>query len=345
MRRLEVRTLSLLAIVSMSALAFAAPHGTADVSANDGPARDNNLLPLWREVFKRPPTSPLSAIPTPNGAPLSNELVDLGRRLFSDRRLSGPEDRSCASCHQPSLAFTDGRPRAVSREPKSALANTPAILGLAWAGRPGENSEPLDIANAVRRPIESPKEMAGNWREIRDRLAGDDDVTRAFEREFPGAAQPLTYGNLIEAVSAYVLSLRPPISRFDRYIAGDDQSLSSAEQAGFRLFVGKAGCVACHAGWRLTDDRRHAIGLAALNAVGSSTSGPVSLPRRTPSLRQLALTAPYMSDGSKPTLADVLDHYTSLTADDAGLSPSLRRPLVLSPSERSQLIAFLQSLE
>src|SRR5262249_199752 len=146
--------------------------------------------------------------------------------------------------------------------------------------------------------------------------------------------------------AAYVRSLVSPPTRFDAWIEGDAGALRGAEIRGFRLFTGKAGCVLCHAGWRFTDDRFHDIGLRGKDPGRSVVPGgtPGLRAFKPPSLRELAHTAPYMHDGSLPTLAAVVAHYAGGFVARPGLAPNINRTLRLSAQEKADLVAFLLTL-
>ena len=213
----------------------------------------------WRQMFKRPSTPP----PSPADNPLTADKIALGARLFADARLSGGGDRSCASCHEPDRAFTDGRRRALALSGAPLRRNTPSLWNLAWSKQFFWDGRAPSLETQVRMPIEA---AAGDGR----RLAGDRAAARAgtpalapqFQSAFPRepAVSPDT---VAEALAAYVRSLVSPPTRFDAWIDGDAQALRPAEVRGFGLFVGKAGCVLCHVGWRFTDDRFHDIGLTS----------------------------------------------------------------------------------
>ena len=163
----------------------------------------------------------------------------------------------------------------------------------------------------------------------------------------PSQASPRSRKNsVLKALAAYVRSLVSPPTRFDAWIGGDAEALSAAEVRGFVLFTGKAGCVLCHAGWRFTDDRFHDIGLPGKDpgrgVVPGGTPGLAAF--KTPSLRELKRTAPYMHDGSLPTLAAVLAHYTSGFVRRPSLAPTMNLKLKLGAQERADLIAFLHTL-
>jgi cytochrome c peroxidase len=287
-------------------------------------------LPIWREVFKRPEVAP-STIPASVENPLTPPKIRLGRSLFFDARLSGAQDRSCATCHNPERAFTDGRPRAAALDDTTLLPNTPPLLNLAWSKRLFWDGRVRTLEDQARHPIEHPQEMAGNWSAIIRRLAADPRFVESFREAFPASPAPGP-DTIAAALASYERTIISAPSRFDRFIAGDERALSSEEKSGFRLFVGKAGCVGCHNGWRFTDDRLHLTGRS-------------SNPLRTPTLRGLSLSAPYMHDGSLATLSDVIGYYETLERNDPALSPNLVRPLKLTIKEERALNAFLRAIE
>jgi cytochrome c peroxidase len=187
--------------------------------------------------------------------------------------------------------------------------------------------------------------MAGDWSAILARLETDGDLTRQFRTAFP-VEPPVSQDTVVQALAAYVRSLISPPTRFDAWIEGDAKALSAAEIRGFRLFTGKAGCVLCHVGWRFTDDRFHDIGLPGSDPGRSVVPGgtPGLRSFKTPSLREAAHTAPYMHDGSLPTLAAVVAHYSGGFVARPGLAPNMNRTLRLSAQERADLVAFLRTL-
>jgi len=151
---------------------------------------------------------------------------------------------------------------------------------------------------------------------------------------------------VIAAIAAYERSLVSPVTAFDRWVEGDDAALSEEESRGLRIFVGKGGCVACHGGWRMTDDAFHDVGVAS-DDLGRSVvaGGAAGIPAfKTPGLRQVSKTAPYMHNGSLAMLDDVVAHYAGGHLKRPSLAPNLVRDLDLDPDERADLVAFLKTL-
>jgi cytochrome c peroxidase len=304
----------------------------------------NEPAPVWQQIFARPAPAASLASRTP-ADPALQARINLGKALFIDKRLSGAGNRSCATCHDPARSFTDGLPRARGLDGKPLLRNTPALWNLAetpllyWDGRAA------GLAAQARFPILHPNEMAGDFKAIVRRLSASERTRARFSRAFPG--QPdISEDNILAALAAYEATLVSPRTRFDAWIAGDRGALSAAEARGFSLFVGRAGCVRCHTGWRFTDDKFHDIGLAGDDPGRGAISGGVPGLKafKTPGLREVAHTAPYMHDGSKPTLDRVLDHYAGSFIDRPGLAANMVRDLRLDNAERSDLIAFLNTL-
>ncbi|MEW5962524.1 MAG: cytochrome c peroxidase [Pseudomonadota bacterium] len=297
------------------------------MTAGDAPA----LTGVWRQLLARP-----TSVPHPADNPPSTCRIALGAALFRDTRLSRHGDRSCASCHDPDRAFTDGRATAAAHDGSALARNTPSLLDVAfatslhWDGRVGSLEEQAWL------PIAAPDEMAGQWPRIAAALDADRELRAAFAAAFP-TSPTISAANLAKALAAYERTLVSPPNRLDRWVAGDDDALDADELAGLALFVGKAGCVGCHSGWRLTDGRMHDIGLA---------TGPEDAPRamRTPALRGVARTGPFMHDGSKPTLADVIDHYSGGFIRRPTLSGNVVRGLTLDAAEKRRLVAFLEAL-
>jgi cytochrome c peroxidase len=322
--------------ITAAAIALQLPADAQDL----GGRADDAAAP-WRALFRRPPGPP----PAPPDNPSTPERVALGARLFADPRLSGNGQRACASCHRPELAFTDGRQRAQGLSGAPLRRNTPTLWNLAWSTRYFWDGRAPSLEAQVRMPIEAADEMGGDWPAILARLEADVGLAQQFRAAF-GDEPPISQETVAKALAAYVRSLVSPATRFDAWIAGDAAALSAAEARGFRLFTGKAQCVLCHVGWRFADDRFHDVGLPSRDpgrgAVPGGTPGLRAF--KTPSLRELTRTAPYMHDGSLPSLARVVAHYAGGFVARPGLAPNVNRALRLSPQERADLVAFIKTL-
>jgi cytochrome c peroxidase len=303
-------------------------------------AQNPDVAGPWRQMFKRPDGPP----PASPENPLTPDKIALGARLFSDVRLSGNRERACTSCHEPARAFTDGRRRALGLAGTPLRRNTPSLFNLAWGKQFFWDGRAPSLETQVGMPIAEPQEMGGDWPTILRRLEADGELVRQFHAAFSGHGA-ISREQVLQAVASYVRSLVSPSTRFDAWIEGGD-ALRAAEVRGFGLFVGKAGCVLCHVGWRFTDDRFHDIGLASQDAGRGAVPGgmPGLAAFKTPGLRELELTAPYMHDGSLASLTAVIDHYAGRFVRRPSLAPHINRRLRLNAQEKADLVAFLRTL-
>jgi cytochrome c peroxidase len=293
--------------------------------------------PIWQSIFARPAPSPVE--------PLEAKRQELGFSLFFDTRLSRDGDRSCATCHQPQNGYTDTLPRAVGRDGTALKRNTAHLFNLAWSTSFYWDGREPTLERQARQPLHAPNEMAVDLDRAIALLAGDAEKRAAFAAAFPEDVG-ITESSVLAALAAYEKTIVSPQTRFDAWIGGDSNALSDRERRGFRIFVGKGGCLSCHGGWRMTDDDFHDIGLATSDPGRSAVAGGTpGIPAfKTPGLRQVARTAPYMHDGSLATLEDVVAHYAGKHVDRPSLAPSLIRRLELDADERAALVAFLRTL-
>ena len=270
---------------------------------------------------------------------MSAAKVELGRHLFYDKRMSVNGRESCATCHQQERAFTDGRARAEGTtgvlHPRSSmsLVNVAYAAALTWT-----NASLTSLEEQALIPMlgEEPVEMGlkGHERAFLAMLRGEAVYRELFAQAFPDERDPYTLGNVTKAIAAFertIISMRSP---YDRYRWGDDRTaISEAAKRGEILFSSseRAGCFQCHGGWNFTGGRFFNTGVSHGRF-------------RAPSLRNIAVTAPYMHDGSMATLEEVIDHYAAGgRMEDPDKSPILRK-FHLSDDERRDLVEFLKSL-
>ena len=335
-----------------------------------------------------PPVDALGLPPLPAQTASKNEpaRIELGRKLFFDRRLSFNGSMSCAMCHVPEQGFTSTASKtAVGIEGKSLRRNAPGLLNVAWQTALFHDGREFSLATQAWLPLLNPDEMANpSIGHVLQRLEMLPDYAGHFERAFDGAGPGMD--TLGAAISAFERTLVSARSRFDRWrYGGEADVLSAVEQQGFALFTGKARCASCHqigaSGALFADGRFHVTGAGqdAAGAAGVAITVPLApgvqtvlspsdlaafeqtLPAdlgrfevtqdpadrwafKTPSLRNVARTPPYMHDGSLPTLAAVLDFYERGGGTVAGKSPLLA-PLHLTVAEKAALVAFLRSLD
>jgi cytochrome c peroxidase len=282
---------------------------------------------------------PAMLVPADN--PTTPAKVALGKMLFKDTGLSRDGGVACATCHVPTLAFTDGRATARGDGGRTLLRHTPGIINSGYAPTLFWDGRSASLEDQALKPITSGGEMAMHPAVVADVVANDPRYAPLFAAAFPGSV--VSEANIARAIAAYERSLVSGEAPFDRFIGGDRVAMSPAAVRGFALFTGKAKCAACHGGWLLSDGKFHDVGLPDddLGRGGITNNKAFDHAFRTPSLREIGRTAPYMHNGSLPTLAAVVDHY-------ADLKPSRRvapERIALDPAERRDLVAFLQTLD
>jgi len=328
------------------------------------------------------PPQGFPAMRVPADNPWSVAKAELGRHLFYDRRLSANQTQSCGSCHQQSRAFTDGRGTALGSTGEShprgsmALANVGYFATLTWASSVLRTLE----AQALL-PIfgENPVElgMAGREAELLDRLRADARYPAMFRTAFPGDGDPITVANLARALASFQRALVSGNAPFDRAQRGE-MALSPAAERGRQMFFSeRMECFHCHGGFANTDSVApvgsfldellfHNTGLYNVDGRGGYPAPNTGLHAQTgnlsdmgrfraPSLRNVALTAPYMHDGSIATLEDVIDFYaaggrnltTGPNVGDGRANPNKSGFVVgftVTAEERADLVAFLHAL-
>lgn len=295
----------------------------------------------WRADYHPP-----AAIPFPDENPYSPAKADLGRRLFFDPILSGDRNRSCATCHLPNLAWGDGRPRAPTRAYGDMDLRTPTLFNLAWIEGPlGWDGKFPDLESVAAMPLVAPGNMNLPMAEALTRLSADATYAAAFTAAFDDPA--VTQERLEAALATFQRLIVSSPGPFDRWIAGDEAAITEPAKRGFDLFNGRAGCAGCHSGWSFTDGSFQDIGVGRGEDVGRGryirSSVALRYAFKTPGLREIARRAPYMHDGSVPTLAAVIELYDRGGIERPSRSRSIK-PLHLTAAERADLLAFLGTL-
>ncbi|MDH3644788.1 MAG: di-heme enzyme [Gammaproteobacteria bacterium] len=332
-------------------------------------------------AWQLPANLPIPRVPFDN--PMSVTKVELGRRLFYDTRLSANGTMSCGSCHIQALAFTDGKARSVgvtgAVHPRSSmsLVNSAYASRLTWANPLLDRAEDQALTPLLG---DDPIEMGLGGKEdvVPDLLRSDPVYKPLFATAFRGDRDPYSLLNAVRAISAFTRTIVSADAPYDNYLAGDEAAISDTARDGMELFFSeRLECFHCHGGFNFTDSTTHAS--SSVEEVGYHNTGLYNLQNdgsypadntglydmtglrrdmgrfKAPSLRNVAVTAPYMHDGSVANLRDVIAHYerggrlieTGPYAGDGRLSPyksEFVRGFELSEAERDDLIAFLESL-
>ena len=278
------------------------------------------------------------SVPADN--PLTDEKVALGSRLFFDPILSNDRSVSCSTCHKPERAFTDERPLAVGVFGRVGRRNSPSLVNRGFGRAHFWDGRAQTLEAQVLQPISDPNEMDLSIEDAVGRLNADASYRAAFQAAFE---RPLSSEDLSRALASYLRAVRTDDSPYDRFVAGDKDALTEEQQRGLQIFRSKGRCTICHAEPMFTDEQFQNTGVAWRIEPGAETGAfqddgrfAVSHNERdrgkfkTPTLREIARTAPYMHDGSLKTLADVVEFY------DKGGRPNpnlfvLVRPIGLTP--------------
>lgn len=277
-------------------------------------------------------------------------LVNLGRTLFFDKRLSANNTHSCASCHRPELGWSDGLPTAVGSDGKSLTRATPSLVNLAYGTIFNWDGRATTLAEQAMMPVFSPDEMGIEPEELFSRLRDDEFYRRTFAQLFP--EEPIDESLVGRAIATFEKTLIVQNTRFDQWIDGGTEALTSSEVRGFGIFLDskRANCAKCHHAPNFSDNGFHNIGLSSITNetpdLGRYNIRPVKLMRgafKTPTLRNISLTAPYFHDGSAQTLEDVVEHYIQGGEIKDNLSPEMKE-IELNIQEKHDLIAFLNAL-
>jgi cytochrome c peroxidase len=283
-------------------------------------------------------------VPVSKTNPITPEKVALGQMLFFDPRLSGSGVISCATCHNPALGWSDGLSKGLGHMGGRLGRHTPTIIDVAWGEPYFWDGRAATLEDQAKGPLTSAAEMNMPADAAVKRIQSIPAYVAAFERAFPG--QGVSLDTFAAAVASYERTVVSSNAPFDKWVAGDEPAVSAAAKRGFALFNGKANCAVCHSGWRMTDDGFHDIGLPGQDRGRAAIApGIVQLEHafKTPTLRNISQRAPYMHDGSLPTLAAVIDHYNSGFERRDSLDSQIR-PLGLTSDEKADLLAFLDTL-
>jgi cytochrome c peroxidase len=343
------------------------------VGCNDGPASEPEPY-AWR----LPAGFPTPRVPADN--PMTEAKVQLGRRLFYDKRLSLNGTQACASCHEQARAFTDGRTHGLGstgqehRRNAQGLANVAYATSLTWA-----NPALTSLETQALTPLfgTEPVELGfGDDPEpLLARLRADPDLAARFAEAFPGEAEPVSLASVTRALACFERTLLSGGSPFDQYLYGGKvDALSPQVKRGMELFFSeRLECNHCHSGFNFQDATMHDgtsepilpfhnTGLYDEDLAGAypaTDPGLIELTGRpedmgsfrAPSLRNVALTAPYMHDGSIATLSEVLDHYAAGgrahvlgSSHTSPLRSGFVRGFTLTPEEKAEVLAFLEAL-
>lgn len=316
-----------------------AAKGGADGAAKGG-ADDNFTVPKGLKPLQVPADNPITAA-----------KVNLGKQLYFDKRLSRDNTVSCATCHDPAKGWSNGEAFATGVRGQVGGRSAPTIINSAyhplqfWDGRANH------LEGQALGPVANPIEMDLTLKEMIERLGAIEGYKTQFAAAF---SDGLSEENVAKAIASFERTILSGNAPYDQFKAGDVDALSVEAQLGRKLFFGKANCSACHSGSNFSDAGFHNIGVGMDGEnpdVGRLAVSKLAGDRgafKTPTLREINRTAPYMHDGRFQTLEAVIDHYSSGINRRATLDPNLAKHpqtgIQLSSQDKSDLIAFLNTL-
>jgi cytochrome c peroxidase len=281
----------------------------------------------------------------PSNNPMTIGKVELGKQLFFDNRLSLDNSVSCASCHDPAAGWSNGKALAGGIGGQVGNRSSPTIVNVAYHKHLFWDGRAASLEEQALGPLLNPIEMGmPSTAELEARLNAIAGYREQFEQVFKGE---ITAQRVVEAIAAFERTILSGDAPFDRYQAGDKQALSEAAVRGMELFFNQAHCTACHSGPQFTDGGFHNIGIgvqeSSVDAGREAVSGLLGdhASFRTPSLREIARTAPYMHDGSLKSLEEVVEYYDRGGTHNPQLDEEIA-PLKLSAQQKRDLLAFLR---
>ncbi len=325
----------ILAALGTLALTIAIGMGTA---VADGPKEADKTWVL--------PAMP----PSPDDNRITPERVELGKMLFFDPRLSRDGNMSCATCHNPMFGWSDGQATAKGFKSSTLARATPTVVNTGFNPIQMWDGRKKSLEDQAMGPMESNAEMNMDLAFLFTWLNGNAGYRTVFAKAYPG--EPIDAKTLSKAIAAYERTIVSNTSPFDRWLRGESNAMTPQQVRGFRVFTDadKGNCAVCHSAPNFTDNGFHNLGLRSFGIdepdLGRYLIKPVKTMRgafKTPTLRDVALTAPYFHDGSAKTLMDVVNHYEQGGEVKTNLSPNMK-PLTLTQQEKEDLVAFMEAL-
>jgi cytochrome c peroxidase len=292
---------------------------------------------------------PLGLLPIqwPEDNPYSKEKVELGRLLYFDPRLSADGSVSCASCHHPKFGFTDGSPVSTGIKGQKGGRSAPTVFNRAyslaqfWDGRAGT------LEDQAKGPMANPIEMGNTHDAVVSKINGIAGYKTMFQKVFGNS--DISIDQVAKAIATYERTVLSGNSPYDRYRAGKKNAMTKEQIRGYDVFVNKAKCDQCHEGINFTTNAYHNLGVGMDKPNPDEgrfvvTKNPADWGAfKTPTLREVANTAPYMHDGSLKTLRDVVDFYDKGGIANKNLDEKIK-PIRMTEQEKSDLVEFLKAL-
>jgi cytochrome c peroxidase len=297
----------------------------------------------------RKPREPLGLVPVvwPRDNPYTPEKADLGRLLYFDPRLSADGTVSCATCHNPKYAFTDGAAVSTGVRGQKGKRSAPTVINRAYSLAQFWDGRAPTLEEQAKGPMANPIEMGSNHDTIVDNLTKIQGYRVLFAKSF--GTGDITIDHIAKAITTFERTVMSGNSPYDRYKAGQKSAMTPAQVHGMDIFFNKAKCDACHEGVNFTSNMYANLGVGADRPEPDAgryavTNEPKDWGAfKTPTLREIARTAPYMHDGSLKTLEDVVEYYDRGGTPNKNLDQRIK-PLHLANQDKKDLVAFLNAL-
>jgi cytochrome c peroxidase len=293
---------------------------------------------------------PLGLLPIqwPADNPYSAAKVDLGRLLYFDRRLSADNTVSCATCHVPEKGFTDGAPFSTGVRGQIGGRSAPTVINRAYSLAQFWDGRAPTLEDQVKGPIANPLEMDNPHDAMAAKLIGIQGYRPLFQKAF--GSPDVTIENVAKAIATFERTLLSGNSTYDRYKAGNKAAMTRAQVRGMDVYFNKAKCDQCHEGVNFTANAFANLGIGTDKPEPDTgryavTKDPVDWGKfKTPTLRDITRTGPYMHDGSLKTLEEVVDFYDKGGTPNKNLDEKIKK-LNLTAEQKKDLVEFLKSLE
>jgi len=291
-----------------------------------------------------------SAVPHPKGNKPNAARIDLGKKLFFDPRLSGDGNMSCSTCHNPMFGWSDGLPTARGTKSKVLDRASPVITNTAFNSVQMWDGRKRTLEDQAMGPMEATVEMNMDIGKLFKWLKSSQGYKTAFEKAYPG--EGISQSTVSKAIASFERTIISDNSPFDHWVKGNKSAMTAQQVKGFKIFLDekRGNCAACHSAPNFVDNGFHNIGLASYSAekpdLGRYNQLPLPVAKgsfKTPTLRDIELSAPYFHDGSASTLMDVMQTYADHGYAEGNISSEVKK-IKLSKQDMKDLVAFMKAL-
>lgn len=320
-----------IAVAGTAALSIVMATAQQNTASKSGPAVPLGLLPIqW-----------------PKDNPYTPEKAELGRLLYFDKRLSADNTVSCASCHHPKFAYTDGAPVSTGMKGQKGGRSAPTVINRAYSMAQFWDGRAASLEEQAKGPIQNPIEMGHTHEKVTSKLNQVAGYRKLFGQVF--GTENFTIDHMAMAIATFERTVLSGNSAYDKYKAGNKKAMTAEQIHGMNVYFDKAKCDKCHEGINFTSNAYHNIGVGMDQPKPDEgrfavTKNPADFGRfKTPTLRDIARTGPYMHDGSIKTLEEVVEFYNKGGIKNKNLDEDMK-PLNLGSSEKKALVAFMKAL-